>query len=76
MICRGCQQTETSGLTVLSVVEGPRHGFTRRVVASAHAALVIPGLGVENVVTAGLLRGQIGRGGGQEVRGRRHSSPY
>lgn len=66
MIRGGRQRTKTSRLTVLSIVEGPRHGLTRRVIAAADAALVIPGLRVENVVTAGLLGGSNRMGGGAE----------
>lgn len=51
-----------SALTVLSVVEGSGHGFARRVVASANAAFVVPGLGVEDVVAARLLRSRTPRG--------------
>lgn len=51
-----------SALTVLSVVEGSSHGFARRVVASANAAFVVPGLGVEDVVAARLLRSRTPRG--------------
>lgn len=51
-----------SALTVLSVVEGSSHGFARRVVASANAAFVVPGLGVEDVVAARLLRSRTPHG--------------
>lgn len=44
------------GLTVLGVVEGPCQRFTRGVVTATHAALVVSGLGVEDVVAARLLR--------------------
>lgn len=74
IICRGpwkFKKQEKGRLTVLSVVEGPRHGFTRRVVASADSALVVPGLRVEDVVAACLLRSrtrwgdvELGGGGG------------
>lgn len=45
-----------SGLTVLGVVEGPCQRFAGGVVATTHAAFVVSGLGVENVVAARLLR--------------------
>lgn len=48
-------------LTILSIVEGPCQGFTRRVVPTTHSALVVPGLWVEHVVAACLLR-EHGRG--------------
>lgn len=58
MICRGFLAVlkKNKVLTILSIVEGPSHGLARRVVASANSTLVIPGLRVENVVTACLLR--------------------
>lgn len=46
-------------LTVADDVESSCHGFAGRVVASAHAALVPPRLGVEHVVAARLLQGRV-----------------
>lgn len=56
LLLRGC--LSSLGLTVLGVVEGPCQRFAGGVVAATHAALVVPGLGVEDVVAARLLRRQ------------------
>lgn len=54
LLLPGC--LSSLGLTVLGVVEGPCQRFTGGVVAATHAALVVSGLGVEDVVAARLLR--------------------